>query len=150
MKKWNHLEGIANKICQNTEISMGFLIGANCAEALEPKEAISSRESGPYAVKTILGWCVVEPISCTSKNGDKVSCNCVSVNRTGSRNLGKHHFCIKNKIKDTGTKDMLNKIYHADFTESVQPRKFEKMLNLSDELSWEDQKYLRLMEKEVT
>ena len=45
---------------------------------------------------------------------------------------------------------MLNKIYHADFTESVQPRKFEKMLNLSDELSWEDQKYLRLMEKEET
>ena len=45
---------------------------------------------------------------------------------------------------------MLNKIYHADFTDSVQPRKFDKMLNLSDELSREDQKFLRLMEKEVT
>ena len=25
---------------------------------------------------------------------------------------------------------MLNKIYHADFTEAVQPRRFDKMLNL--------------------
>ena len=45
---------------------------------------------------------------------------------------------------------MLNKIYHIDFTEPVQPRKFDKMLNLKDELSWEDQKFLSLMEKEVT
>ena len=45
---------------------------------------------------------------------------------------------------------MLNKIYHADFTEAVQPRKSDKMLNLSDQLSWENQKFLRLMEKEVT
>ena len=45
---------------------------------------------------------------------------------------------------------MLNKIYHADFTESVQPRKFDKMLNHSDKLSWEERKFLRLVEKEVT
>ena len=44
---------------------------------------------------------------------------------------------------------MLNKIYHADFTESVQPRKFDKMLNRSGELPLEDQKFLRLIEKEV-
>ena len=44
---------------------------------------------------------------------------------------------------------MLNKIYHVDFSESVEPDKFDKMLNLSDELSWEDQKFLRLMEKEM-
>ena len=93
---------------------------------------------------------MVEPISCTSKNGDKVSCNCVSVEEAGSQNLVKHHFCVINEVKDTGIKDMLNKIYHEDFAESVQPRKFDKMLNLSDELSWEDQKFLKLMEKEVT
>ena len=45
---------------------------------------------------------------------------------------------------------MLNKIYHEDFTEAVESRKFDKILNLNDELSWEDQKFLRLMEKEVT
>ena len=84
VKRWNYLEGIANEICRNTDISVRLLIGANCAEALEPKEVISSRESGPYAVKTILGWCVVGPISCSSKNEDKVSCNHVSVEEAGS------------------------------------------------------------------
>ena len=95
---------------------MGLLIGANCAEALEPKEVISSSESGPYVVKTILGWCVVGPISCTSKNGDKVSCNCVSVEEAGSQNLEKHHFCIIIEMKGTGIKDKLNKIYHVEIS----------------------------------
>ena len=65
----------------------------------------------------------------------------------GSKNLVKHQFCIITEVEDTGIKDILNKIYHTDSTESVQPRKFDKMLNLSERLSWEDQKFLRLMEK---
>ena len=89
------------------------------------------------------------PISCTSKNGDKINCNRVPVEKAGSQNLGKHHFCVINEVKDTGIKDMVNKISHVDFTESVQPRKFDKMLNLSDELSWEYQKFLRLMDNKV-
>ena len=64
--------------------------------------------------------------------------------------MGKHYFCVINEVKDTGIKDMLNKIYHADLPESVQPRKSDKMLNRSNKLSWEDQKFLILMEKEVT
>ena len=63
------------------------MVGANFAEALESKEVISRRENGLYAVKTILGWCVVGPISCTSKNGDKVRCNRVSVEEAGSLNF---------------------------------------------------------------
>ena len=63
--------------------------------------------------------------------------------------MGKYQFCVINEVKDTGIKDMPNKIYQADFSESVQPRKLDKMLNLSDELPWEDRKFLRLMEKEV-
>ena len=55
VKKWGYLEEIANEICPNTDISVGLLIGANCAEAFESKEVISSRENSPYAVKTILG-----------------------------------------------------------------------------------------------
>ena len=93
---------------------------------------------------------MIGSISCTSKIRDKFSYNRLSVEQTGSRNLGKHHFCIINEVKDTGIKDILNKICHADFIEVVQPRKFDKMLNLSNELSWEDQKLLILMEKEVT
>ena len=84
LKRWNYLEGIANEICPNTDVSVGLLIGTNCAEALEPKDVTSSRGSGLCAVKTILGWCVVGQISCNCKNGDKVSCNRVSVKEAGS------------------------------------------------------------------
>ena len=116
VKRWNYLEGIANEICPNTDISVRLLIGSNCAEALEPKEVIFISESGHYLVKTILVWCVVGPIYCTSKNGDKVSFNCVSVEEAGSQNLEKHHFCIINDMQDTGIKDMLNKIYHVEIS----------------------------------
>ena len=50
-------------------------------------------------------------------------------------------------MKDTGIKDMLRKIYLEDFTEAVQPKTFYELLNLSNELSWENQKLLKLMEK---
>ena len=53
--KRNYLEGIANEIFPNTDISVGLLIGTNRAQALKPKEVIPSRESGTYAIKTILG-----------------------------------------------------------------------------------------------
>ena len=149
VENWNYLEGISSELYPNTDISVGLMIGANFAEALEPKEVISSRESGPYAVETMLGRCVVGSISFASKNGDKISSNRVSVEKAGSQYLGKHHFCIINEVKVTKNKDTINKIYHAGFTESVQLRKLHKILNLSDELSWEDQKFLRLMEKEL-
>ena len=93
---------------------------------------------------------MVGPISCTNKNGDKVRRNRVSVKKAGSQNLGKHHHCVINEVKDIGIKDMLNKIDHADFSESVQPRKFDKMLNLSNELPLEDEKFLRFhFKKEI-
>ena len=40
----------------NQEVSL--LIGANCVRALEPREVISSQNGGPYAFKTLLGWCI--------------------------------------------------------------------------------------------
>ena len=124
-------------------------LGANCAEALEPKEVISNRTCGLHAVKAILDWCVVMSISCTSESGDKVSRHRVSLEEAGSRNLGKHHFCIVNEVKYTAIKDRLNKIYHSDFTEAVQQKRFEKMLSLSDELSWDGQKFLRFIKKKL-
>ena len=67
---WKELQ---MKFTPTIDISVELLIGANCAETLEPKEVISSRENSPYAVKTILGWCVVGLILCTSESGDKVN-----------------------------------------------------------------------------
>ena len=50
-------------IKDDQSINVELLIGANCARALEPIKVIPSRNDGPYAMKTILGWCIVGPIS---------------------------------------------------------------------------------------
>ena len=96
------------------------------SEALELKEVISSRERVVFMQlrQSLVGVCLGQyPILV------------ISVEEAGSYNLGKHHFCIVNEVKDTRIKDILNKIYHVDFTEGVQPRRFDKMLSCSDELT---------------
>ena len=56
----------------NKEVSL--LIGANCVRSLEPREVISSQNGSPYALKTLLGWCVVGPMINQTKE-DKFDCN---------------------------------------------------------------------------
>ena len=48
------------------QITLGILIGSNCPNALEPIKIIPSKESGPYAFKPALGWCVSGPMSSSS------------------------------------------------------------------------------------
>ena len=58
LKKQDYLEKITKEL-GDEDISVDFLIGANCLEALEPLEVIPRRNDGPYAIRTALGWCVV-------------------------------------------------------------------------------------------
>ena len=51
-------------------ISVELLIGANCARALEPIKVIPSRND-PYAMKTVLGWCIVGPVSYRNQSEEK-------------------------------------------------------------------------------
>ena len=49
-------------ISQSSGVEIGFLIGADCSKALEPNKIIPRRNGGPYAFRTILGWCIVGPV----------------------------------------------------------------------------------------
>ena len=60
--KWEYLDEILHEISQSSDVEIGFLIGANCSKALEPNKIIPRRNGGPYAFRTILGWCVVGPV----------------------------------------------------------------------------------------
>ena len=62
MKKWCYLDCIAGKIASDNAVSIDVLIGANCAKALESIDFIASKDGGPYAVETVLRWCIVGPI----------------------------------------------------------------------------------------
>ena len=67
LKQWNHLESIVGKINQKEDISVGLLIGENCAKALEPIDIMPSKNDGPYVFKTKLAWCIVGPVNGTSR-----------------------------------------------------------------------------------
>ena len=75
LKRWRYLDSIAKDMARDGKVSVDLLIGANCIQALEPISVISSPDGGPYALQTILGWCIVGPIECTSGKVGAVSCN---------------------------------------------------------------------------
>ena len=73
-KKLGHLERILDEINEDDNISVGLLIRANCTKALEPIDVIPSKNNGPYAIKTRLGWCIAGPVNGT-QNRQEVHCN---------------------------------------------------------------------------
>ncbi len=55
VKKWKYLDEVH---LPQIDAGIGLLIGTNVPKILEPWKVINSREDGPFAVKTILGWIV--------------------------------------------------------------------------------------------
>ena len=53
------------------------MIGANGAKALEPIDIIPSKNDGPYAFKTKLGWYIVGTVNGTS--GKEIYCNGIDI-----------------------------------------------------------------------
>ena len=62
LKKWRYLDSIAKNLASNDKVSVDLLICANCIQVLELISVISSQDGGPYALQTILGWCIVGPM----------------------------------------------------------------------------------------
>ncbi|KAK0141948.1 hypothetical protein N1851_020381 [Merluccius polli] len=102
------------------EAGVDLLIGSNVPKILEPWEVINSCGSGPYAMKTALGWVVNGPVheEC-SPSADRTS---ASVNRISVQRL----------------EEMLTNQYNHDFNE----RATEEM-----GLSREDRKFMEIAER---
>ena len=110
LKKWRYLDSIAKDIATDDKVSVDLLIGANCIQALEPISVISSQDGGPYALQTILGWCIVGPIECTSGKVHTVSCNGITVNEAGTNKIQSHHFEVQDQVKESGIKEILERM----------------------------------------
>ena len=67
-----------DKRISNAIIEVTLVIGTNCVKALEPHELIVIKNGGPYALKTLLGWCIVGPMYSGNKS-EKLSCNRIMV-----------------------------------------------------------------------
>ena len=89
IKEWKYLEKIADEITQTENISIGILIGGNCSRAMELLEVIPSKNGGPYAFRTLLGWCIVGPVS-AGGNDASVARNRVAVQDLTSKAIAPH------------------------------------------------------------
>ena len=138
----------ASRIASDDAVSIDVLIGANCTEALELIDFITSKNGGPYALETVLGWCVMGPIGSSCKGDDVVSCNRIAAQDAGTKLISRHHFEIQKEMKDTEISNMIERMYQLDF---VEPRTKLKdlMTNRLDELSYEDRKFLKIVADQV-
>ena len=139
LKQWKHLESIVDKISQKEDISVGLLIGANCADTLEPIDIIPSKNDGQYAFKVKLGWCIVGPVNGTSRK--ETCCNRIAVRQADTNEVGKHFFQAKTLVKETDVKEMPARLYNQEFTESGSPE-----CKSEEGMSVEDVKFMKIME----
>ena len=105
---------------------------------LEPTEILQSRNDGPYAFKTRLGWCVVGSVNRTKRN--KVSCNQIAVNQADTKEVGRHFFQFKKEVKENDLPDMLKQMYNHEFSES-QHLVNDDVANMSQE----DLKFIEIL-----
>ena len=138
---------ISNKNVQDDDIVVGLLIGANCIKALEPMKIILSKEDGPYAWKTLLGWCIVGPIINTETDRI-ISCHQVVVKETISSRLAPHHFGFEKSVKDISLEEMLKMMYSNDFNEP-DATIADSITNSVNEISFEDTKFLDIVEHHI-
>ena len=116
VSKWKYLDSIKSEITQTDDIEIGMLIGANCMKALESLKIIPSKDDGPYANQTKLGWCIVGPIQNVGHQ-NSLKCNRVVMKDASSGKLSRHHFLIENASKDMSIEQMFEQKFYSDFAE---------------------------------
>ena len=149
-RKWKCLGKVAKYLATDDQVSVDLLIGANCVQALEPLDVISSQCDGPYAFHTILGWCIIGPIEYRMRSHGTISCNQVRVAEAGMRgnSIAKHHFEIQNEVNDVGIKEIWQMMYELDFVEPKMQSN-NVMTDKLEEISFEDKRFLRIMNEQT-
>ena len=77
-----------------------------------------------------------------------MTCNRIIVKEIHSNNLANHHFQIKMEVKDVGIEELHKKMYNLGFCDD-NLLTLNQVLNQNCDasVSWEDKKYLNLMNK---
>ena len=145
LKKWKHPSGVTDEVIKDDRnINVELLIGASCTRALDPIKVIPSRNDGPSAMKTVLGWCIVGPISYRNQSEGKIPCNPTAVMEAGSNKVSRHYFAAENKLTpDDHVKSMLKKIFEQEFT-GPNMRFTSVIGETTGDMSCDDQIFLRL------
>ena len=62
VNRWSHLSGIE---IPSVDAEIGLLIGSDAPQALQPTEIRQSKDDGPFATRTALGWVLNGPMGRT-------------------------------------------------------------------------------------
>ena len=93
------MDKIVDEITQTENISVSILIGGNSSKVPELSEVIPSKNGGSYAFRTLLSWCIIEPVG-VSRNDVSVACKIVAVEDVTSRAMAPHYFAVETEVKD--------------------------------------------------
>ena len=103
------------------DIPIALVIGSNCPKAVELIEGISSRDGGPFAFRTQLGWCVAGP--CLPLSSEGLRCNRIRVRDLSTNVVAKHKLVVKDAIEDIFIGEKLQGMYSNDFNENSSEKK---------------------------
>ena len=115
LARWPYLSKVR---IPNVKANVDLLIGTNAPRLLEPWEVINSRDHGPYAIRTVLGWVVNGPLSGSSG----APAPSATVNRISLQTL----------------EQMLASQYNHDFSERASEEK---------EMSRDDMRFMETMDQ---
>ena len=108
--EWPHLSKIADKIHPHQDdVDVGILIGCNCPRAIKPREVVLGKGDDPYAVRTLLGWCIIGPVvprQNAQEDGDES--DVATCNRIMSHEIGSDIPTNLNFIPKIQTKEEIN------------------------------------------
>ena len=144
--RWSHLQRIKEKIPElDKKIDIGLLIGCNCPKAIKSKEIITGKSEEPYAIRTLLGWCIVGPpwlvysgpaLDKTDPS-DESSCNRILAQEVNDEGA-KLEFVINQRTKELINPLAVTQMFELDFSENRDAR--------TQGLSKEDRRFLNLAE----
>ena len=130
--QWNHLDSILDQIIEKDGTSVGLLIEANCTKfcckcirsivftwnnvnRLQTINIIPSKDNGPYALTTKIGWGIVRLMSVINKG--EICCNQIAVKQADAEKGEKHYFQTKTNFEESHVMDILTRMYNQVFTE---------------------------------
>ena len=105
----------------SVKAEIGLLIASDVPEALDPLEVKHSKDGGPYATRTRLGWAVNGPLTRYHHSSCRAS------------------FFVKD---DTQLQQMIGNFYNRDFSESIADGKME--------LSRDERRFMQSVEESVS
>ena len=144
--EWPHLQRIENKIfAYQEQLEVGILIGCNCPRAIKPREVITGKGDDPYAIRTLLGWGIIGPVTPVKKllsdaENEEITCHRIVTQEIGDTKRFDSKFVINAQMKEIINPYQVKEMLELDFSER----------STGDQaLSQEDRKFLARVTENV-